>query len=403
MAVTAVALLAVALAALPTSAQNPEVTATAAATGTNPPAKPHNLRAAPSHDQVTLTWTASVDSTVTHYAIIRRDRNRDAIGVFHVIEPDAGPGTSYTDNSVAASGSYVYRAKAVSPTGVSQWSGYRRADTPSAPPPPPPPTTTQPPEPPPTTTTQPPEPPPPPTTTTQPPTIGTGTIERSTPKTPPPPPIPSAQLVIRTDQDTNIAAPRNLTATMSDRMSFDPTERNDPDYHLDGAIMYREKRFIGRNPTRIVYTGREIRYCQSVRLTWAAPAGVSGITGYKIRRTHNGPPVVATKYRTSAGIQAVRITNDSTRYGYDVATVGAGTTSYRHEPLLPGINGHKFTYYVAAVTANGEGFPAEVEVKPTKVYDRPTKEYVNGELLIPYAGEGSSTTGPGSCEDFLRY
>ena len=213
----AVALVTTAVVALPALAQNPEVTATPAATGTSPPAKPHNLQATASHDQVTLTWTASVDPTVTHYAILRRDRNADAIGVFHVIEPNTGADTSYTDNSVSASGSYVYRTKSVSPTGVSKWSGYRRADTPPAPPPPEP---APPPEPP-TTTTQPPEPEPPPTATTQPPTIGTGTIERSAPKPPPPPDpdpysvlgddtqgepplVPRSQVVIRTDQDSVI-------------------------------------------------------------------------------------------------------------------------------------------------------------------------------------------------------
>ena len=40
---------------------------------------------------------------------------------------------SETGNSVSAQGSYVYRVKAVSPNGVSQWSGCARADTPAAP------------------------------------------------------------------------------------------------------------------------------------------------------------------------------------------------------------------------------------------------------------------------------
>ena len=138
LAVAAVALVAIALVALPARAQNQEVTPTAAATGTSPPAKPLGLHASASHDAVTLTWTASTDPTVTHYAILRRDRATDALGVFHVIESNAGAGTSYTDSSVAASGSYIYRIKSISPTGVSQWSGYRRADTPPEPPPPPP-------------------------------------------------------------------------------------------------------------------------------------------------------------------------------------------------------------------------------------------------------------------------
>ena len=212
LAVAAVALLAIAVVALPAAAQNQEVTPTAAATGTNPPAKPHNLRVSPSHDAVTLTWTASTDPTVTHYAIIRRNRNTDALGVFAVIEPNAGAATSYTDSSVSASSSYVYRAKAVSPTGVSKWSGYARADTPPAPePPPPPPTTT--------------------TTTTQPPAIDTATIEKSAPEPPPPdpdrssigdntqgdlPPVPRAQVVIQTDQDANTIVPLDWALKPSD-------------------------------------------------------------------------------------------------------------------------------------------------------------------------------------------
>ena len=121
-------------------AQAQEVTPTAAATGSNPPAKPTNLQASAGHDSVTLTWTASTDQTVTHYAILRRNRDTDAVGVFHVIESNAGPGTSYTDSSVAASSRYNYRVKAVSPTGVSQWSGFVKADTPAAPDPTPTPT-----------------------------------------------------------------------------------------------------------------------------------------------------------------------------------------------------------------------------------------------------------------------
>ena len=119
--------------ALTVQAQSQEVTATAAATGTNPPAKPTNLQASAVHDSVTLTWTASTDQTVTHYAVLRRNRDTDASQVFHVIESNAGPETSYTDGTVSASSTYIYRVKAVSPTGVSQWSGYVKAETPAAP------------------------------------------------------------------------------------------------------------------------------------------------------------------------------------------------------------------------------------------------------------------------------
>ena len=129
------AALCAALALIPwiVQAQSQEVTATAAATGANPPAKPTSLQASAVHDSVTLTWTASTDQTVTHYAILRRNPDTDASGVFHVIESNAGPETSYTDGTVSASSTYIYRAKSVSPTGVSQWSGYVKAETPAAP------------------------------------------------------------------------------------------------------------------------------------------------------------------------------------------------------------------------------------------------------------------------------
>ena len=119
--------------ALTVHAQSQEVTPNRDATGTNPPAKPTNLQVSAEHDSVTLTWTASTDQTVTHYAILRRNPDVDASQVFHVIESNAGPGTSYTDNSVSASTTYIYRVKSVSPTGVSQWSGYVKAETPAAP------------------------------------------------------------------------------------------------------------------------------------------------------------------------------------------------------------------------------------------------------------------------------
>ena len=119
--------------ASPVHAQEQAVTATRDATGENPPARPIDLQASAEPDSVSLTWTASTDQTVTHYAVLRRDRNDDDAdddaGVFHVIDSNAGSGVSYTDGSVSPGGSYVYRVKAVSPTGVSQWSSYVRADT----------------------------------------------------------------------------------------------------------------------------------------------------------------------------------------------------------------------------------------------------------------------------------
>ena len=119
--------------ASPVHAQEQAVTATRNATGESPPARPTDLQASAKHDSVSLTWTASTDQTVTHYAVLRRDRDKADAGVFKVIDGNAGSATSYTDRSVSPEGSYVYRVKAVSPTGVSQWSSYARADIPADP------------------------------------------------------------------------------------------------------------------------------------------------------------------------------------------------------------------------------------------------------------------------------
>ena len=119
--------------ASPVHAQEQAVTATRDATGESPPARPTDLQAAAGPDSVSLTWTASTDQSVTHYAVLLRDRDKADAGVFEVIDGNAGSATSYTDGSVSPGGSYVYRVKAVSPTGVSQWSSYARADIPADP------------------------------------------------------------------------------------------------------------------------------------------------------------------------------------------------------------------------------------------------------------------------------
>ena len=128
--VCALALLLV-LAVYTVHAEDQKVTETRDATGEDWPERPTNLQASASHDSVTLTWTASTDDTVTHYAVLRRDRKTDDGGVFKVIDSNAGPETSYTDDTVSPKGSYVYRVKAVNATGVSQWSSYASADIPA--------------------------------------------------------------------------------------------------------------------------------------------------------------------------------------------------------------------------------------------------------------------------------
>ena len=59
---------------------------------------------------------------------------------------------------------------------------------------------------------------------------------------------------------------------------------------------------------------------------------------------------------------------DNSRYAYEIATVGSNAPTCVHGasdgigPESP--NGFHFTYYVAAITADGEGFPAKVGVSP---------------------------------------
>ena len=123
-------------------AQSQEVTPTAAPTGDNPPAPPMNLATSAQHDAATLSWTASTDSTVTHYAVLRRNPAVDASQIFHVIETNTGNVTTWTDHTVASSTKYLYRAKSVSLTGVSRWSGFSAVTIPDPPTPTPAPTAT---------------------------------------------------------------------------------------------------------------------------------------------------------------------------------------------------------------------------------------------------------------------
>ena len=86
------------------------------------------------HDSVTISWTDPGDSSITGYQVLRRNRDTDATGDFTVIEDDtATSDTGYTDDSVQPETPYVYRVKARNVHGLSDWSGFVRADTPAAP------------------------------------------------------------------------------------------------------------------------------------------------------------------------------------------------------------------------------------------------------------------------------
>ena len=167
--------------------------------------------------------------------------------------------------------------------------------------------------------------------------------------------------------------PRNLRATMSD---------------IDTSIMVDEQAITGfetvvfsgnrrRQVPIIEKTGRSTRFCKTVRLTWAAPTGVGGITGYRILRTHHGHPVVVKTQHRPSSHGAFGTPTDYSRYAYEITTVGHGATGYTHTPLRPGPSGHKFTYYVAAITADGDGFPAKVNVE--------------ADVLIPWSSGGATT------------
>lgn len=102
-----------------------------AAQSGNVPAKPARPATdSVAHDSVTLSWADPDDATITGYQILRRNRETQPAGVFTVIEDDTGTAaTTYTDSTVEASTSYVYRVKARNAHGLSVWSGYRRADS----------------------------------------------------------------------------------------------------------------------------------------------------------------------------------------------------------------------------------------------------------------------------------
>ena len=103
----------------------------------DPPAKPTGLTGNVAHDQVSLSWDDPDDDTITGYQILRRNKDVDNPGVFHVHVANTGSNaTGYVDTDVEAETRYVYRIKAKNANGLSQQSGYFNADTPAAPTPP---------------------------------------------------------------------------------------------------------------------------------------------------------------------------------------------------------------------------------------------------------------------------
>ena len=98
------------------------------------PAQPTGLSTAPTHNSVTLTWDNPGDDSITHYQVLRRDRDIHDTGEFVTINSNTGSAaTSYTDTSAQPQKRYVYRVEAVNAHGVSNWSSFARANTPAAP------------------------------------------------------------------------------------------------------------------------------------------------------------------------------------------------------------------------------------------------------------------------------
>ena len=106
----------------------------AAAGPAEPPAKPRNLSATATHDQVVLTWDDPQDDSVTGYVVLRRVRVNNEGGEFSELVADTGTAAAtYTDNTVAASTTYTYRIKAINGAGMSERSRWFHIDIPAAP------------------------------------------------------------------------------------------------------------------------------------------------------------------------------------------------------------------------------------------------------------------------------
>jgi hypothetical protein len=87
-----------------------------------PPTAPGNLVAtATSTTSVSITWSSSTGS-VDHYEV-QRSANRN--GPFTTLTPNV-TGTSFTDNTVSANTTYIYRVRAVDPQG--NYSGFSNVD-----------------------------------------------------------------------------------------------------------------------------------------------------------------------------------------------------------------------------------------------------------------------------------
>ena len=100
----------------------------------DPPARPRGLTGTVVHNAVSLNWDDPGDASITGYQILRLDRDVHGLGNFQVHVDDTGSAAaSYVDTDLASETRYVYRLKARNAAGLSEWSDFFRADTPSEP------------------------------------------------------------------------------------------------------------------------------------------------------------------------------------------------------------------------------------------------------------------------------
>ena len=93
--------------------------------------RPTGLTADVSYDRVALTWDDPGDANITHYEVLRRDRDVHESGEFIGIAANTGSAsTSYTDHTAQPLRRYRYRVKAVNQHGASQWSRFAGAEIP---------------------------------------------------------------------------------------------------------------------------------------------------------------------------------------------------------------------------------------------------------------------------------
>ena len=99
------------------------------------PAKPTGLMAAAAFNGVILVWDDPGDNSITGYVVLRRNRDTDAAGEFHILVANTGTAAnSYIDDTVQPETAYSYRIRAINAAGTSERSRAVHIDTLAAPP-----------------------------------------------------------------------------------------------------------------------------------------------------------------------------------------------------------------------------------------------------------------------------